>query len=441
MPFQFHSARFETPGSPADKVITGVGFQPKLLIIWACSADVDVFDVDYVINMGFASSSDTAKQRSFTVAMSDNSAVADAQSAWHTSAVFTDGFAGALGVGTLKSFDADGFTLNWNGFSSNWETGFLAMGGTDMTNATVGHFNAPSSTGLHQVTGLGFLPDFVFLLGTSHTTDNEIAFGPCNISFGVMNGVGEQAVSSNMSIDDVTTMDTARYQRTDKCLAIFNSTNSAALTHEAAFSTMDNDGFTLNFTTASGANKRVAYAAFQGPQTKITSMTTPIAGALPLSLPTTGLGLAPKAIILPSVDKTASSSIVTNSRFTIGGSGNPDNQWTTWTGSSDATANAVCAARCDSTKILRLATEAAAAGSSTTQALASLESLDEDGFTLNYTVIDAANAYEVIVIAFADAEAPEPITSAISSTSMQSLPLRTLGCDIADQDYIETVHV
>jgi hypothetical protein len=346
----------------------------------------------------------------------------------------------------LESFDSDGFTLHWfltDLVGSGFQYSFIVIGG-DVTEAKADSFTAPSTTGQHTVTGIGFIPDFVFLLGTNMTeddavVDDELSTFFTSHSFGCFNGVGEQAVNSVIIRGGVSTTDTARYQRTDKCLAMFSVTSTSTLTHEAEFVAMDTDGFVLNYTTASTANKRVAYLAFKGCQTKIATLTSQTVGSLPVSQPVTGAGLELKAVMFMTVCGTSSSSVQNHARQCFGFVTDGDNRSSKWTGSTDNVGTSICASMTDTDQCIRISTETASAGSSTTQAMADFVSYDEDGFTIEWDVIDASNAYEVIYIAFADTEAPPPILVS-TSTSMQSQTFDMLSSTNAESESISTVH-
>lgn len=456
MPFQFYTGRFTRPspnppdGIPFLQQITGVGFQPALLLIIGDSVStLDTYRADIGMYFGLASSSDTSKQRSFLIRDFDNESESFCETHWNTTSTLSDDPPPSGGGyrGVLYSFDSDGFTIQWTiqgVLGVGLQFSYIVIGG-DVSDATVGHFNAPSTTGEQAVTGLGFIPDFVFLLGTNMTADDTIINEDSNpeyssYSFGCFNGVGEQAVTSLHIRGKLATTDTARYQRTDKCLAMFTTNNTSTLTHEAEFVGMgESDGFVINYTTASVANKRVAYLAFKGCKTKISTITSPTVGSLPVTQATTGLALAPRAIMFSTVCATHSTSIQTNARQCFGFASAIDNRSSKWIGDRDNVADTITASMTDSDQVIRVGTEAASAGSSTTQALADFVSFDEDGFTLDWDVIDGSNAYEIVYITFADAEAPPPITSFSSTNLATGGAIAGVAIQTADLDHIETI--
>ncbi len=413
MVLEFEADTFVSRTGSGNQTITGVGFTPKVIILNSLVIPTfNSFTVgsDARFYFGFTASTTAVNQRSFFYYNYDGETTSDVDTGWHTSSIINDGVGGGSfdSLATLSTFNADGFVLNWsiNGsFTSGVNFDYIALGGDDITNASSGDFNTPNTTGDHAITGVGFRPDFVILLGTNYIVDDDVSATIGTYSLGYFNSNGEQAVSSIISEDGADTSDTARYQRVNKCLAMFAIADTTTLTHEATFVSMNNDGFTLNYTTASVANKRVAYLAVKGCQTKIGSFTSPTAGTAPVSQSTNGVGFQPRGIIFQTVGKTSGTSIVAHARMSFGYTNDPDDEFLTWFGDEDNVATTVTACRHDNSNCIRVSDEASSGGSTTTQALANFTQFDEDGFTLNWSVKDASNAYEVIYIALGDATA------------------------------------
>lgn len=453
MVFSFKVGRFQLPADAGASTTSysGVGFQPAAIFYSASSLNTNTFEADTNYQWGFASS--VSDQRSMGWHQQDNTAVSNTQSVTCDTDVWSDAKGTLVGNMELQSFDNDGFTLNIpSNRGDQWNVGYMAWGGDDLAGAKAGTFITPSTTGLKSVTGVGFIPDFVLLLMTGTDASNDTDFVGSE-SFGCFNGVGEQGCCSFAGEDNISTMDTARYQRADKCLAYVDDCDVSVITHEAEFSTMDSDGFTLNFTTAGescpgtggpGAgggfpNMIVYYLALKGPQSKIGSFESPTAGTAPVSQSVTGVGFQPKAAVMWTVGKTSGTSIVSNCRYSVGGVSDSSNQWCNWAGFGDNTANAVTAKRADDNRLIRISTENATAGSTTTQALADFTSFDSDGFTLNWSVKDASNAYQCIYFAFTDAQAPPPITSLSSTNNLTGNQIGGVAIQTAELDHIETI--
>lgn len=450
MPFQFKTGRVLSPQISGNVSYSGVGFKPKAMFFMATAQlPENQFNADAIYQFGFASDSDLSKQRGFGWNQQDGDGVSLLSTLLGNSGCWSD----AIGLSTnefrVQSFDSDGFTLHRpTTFGIHYQLGYLALGGDDLAAANVGTFLLPSSSGPLSVNGVGFVPDFVMMVATNalQSEINKTDFIDIGgSSFGCFNGIGEQGTCSFTAQNNVSTMDTSRLQRTDKCLVHISPCSPSTVTHEAEFDTMDTDGFTLDFTTAgtvcgTTSGRVVFYLAIQGPQTKIGSFETPTSGVLPVSQSVSGVGFVPRSLIQWSVGSTSGTSIVDHCRFTMGGASAADSRWCSWSAFEDNTGNAVTANRSDDNKVMRISTATAAAGSSTTQALADFSSFDGDGYTLSWSAYNSGAAYQVIYMAFADAQAPPPITSVVSSVNNLTGNLITgVGIQTADLDHVDTI--
>ncbi len=394
---------FQLQATNGDQVIAGVGFTPKVVMLFANrSTVVNSFGSDSAFVVGFAVDTTAANQKAWNMVCDDGNASSDVHGSWQIASVYSMQSASNTTLATLTALSDDGFTINIsiNTGVQDWVS-YVCLGGGDITNASIGHFNAPSATGDDAVTGIGFEPDFVLLLGTNRTVDNVSTDSVGSFSLGCFNNAGEQGVIAPFVKDGVGTMDTVRYQRVDKCLAMFNLADTTALTHEASFASTESDGFTLNYTTASVADKRVAYLALRGLRTKISSITSPTVGTPPVTQTVTGVGFEPRGMMFLSTGKTAGTTIIDHYRYSVGAA-NASSETCMWSGDEDAAAAAFTAHMVDDDACIRVSDEVASAASTTTQALADFTSLDSDGYTISWSTIDGSNAYQVIYIAFGD---------------------------------------
>lgn len=142
----------------------------------------------------------------------------------------------------------------------------------------VGLFNLPTSTGNFSVTGLGFQPDVVILLGAHNASrDNGCAF-----EVGAFDADGNQWALAERSVynsgpsflggllNKVTRMSRLR---SDRCLYHIGAQEGGgptSVTQSAAFVSMDADGFTLDFDAvgldSGGTVSRCTYYALKMPE-------------------------------------------------------------------------------------------------------------------------------------------------------------------------------
>lgn len=427
MVLNVHVGTFQSIAGTGNQSITGVGFTPKALIVWSHELNsLNSFSGDAVFDIGAASS--TTSERFLGMYNFDGSGTSDCLEVSSNVNFIGIDFSGEGTIDTranLTTLGSDGFTLNWTANTAgSTRFNYIAIGGDDLTNIASGEFSPPASTGDEATTGVGFMPDFV-LFFANNMTAAQVDQGVSNtgsVAVGCMNSAGEQGAVCVISEDARDIMETARYQRTDKCLAIFTKNDKASLSHEATFSSMDSDGFTINYTTAATADKNIMYLALKGIDTKIASFTSPTAGTAPVAQATTGVGFTPRGMIFLTVGNTASSSITDHIRLCMGAATASDEEADVWTGDENGAGSSITACRLDNASCIRISDETASAGSTTTQALADFTSLDEDGFTLNWSVKDGSNAYQVIYVALGDHTIDSGGTDARKSASTLIAP-------------------
>jgi hypothetical protein len=145
---------------------------------------------------------------------------------------------------TLTAFGSDGFTLNWTtGAGSAWIIHYMALGGTELTNANVVNWQAPSSAIDKAVTGVGFQPQCAI-----HITDGASSMGTTTTYdvhwIGAMDGTNEFHVT-NYCANAATTTNTTRSQAANYSAYAYTT----GLANKLAFKSWDADGFTMTATS------------------------------------------------------------------------------------------------------------------------------------------------------------------------------------------------
>lgn len=271
---------------------------------------------------------------------------------------------------------------------------FLAIGGG--RDAKAGSFVLNTSTGLQSITGVGFEPTLVIFIGAQTTLNanrNGAAF-----HLGVAGTVNQWA--GGWSAGDAVAAGTeGRYGiwRDDKCLAavISGATGpNPPLTFEAELDSMDADGFTIDITDAPDAAYAVAYLALRGGGYHVGTF---IADTTTGPQAITGVGFSPSAVFFASPQKTALG--VTDSAYISLGAGDDSDGRSIWGGSREGDVR--CDSRHHTGEVITHAHDAGSAPGSSLLAQAALQSLDGDGFTLDWVSTDGVARY-CSYIAFED---------------------------------------
>lgn len=374
------------PGSNGNRSITGLGFRPKALILYGTNQTAVGYSDQVFSCLGI---SDGTTDNCIGWRLDDNINPNGFPAYTYP---YTDQIWSADdGNATVVSFDADGFTLNWAsiGSSSSNRLSYVAFGGATLS-AKAGIIN-PNGTGNKSFTGVGFQPECLFLLHAHERTWNVEDASRVNLSFGVATSSSDQWSVDLVSFSGVNPSDDSSTLYTTRIDPWANG----------SLSSFDADGFTINWTN-SGAGVNMAYLALAdsaagttfkaGNETQKTSTGTKA---------TSGVGLAPGSVLFAGICKATTGSVQSDDYLTIGSYDGSSSQCA-WQGSTDGLGTTNTASRNSTSIVLSHSTPA-----STTNAEASVSSLDSDGFTLNWSTADAtARAFGYLAIGSAGGTNP-----------------------------------
>lgn len=381
------------------QAVTGVGFQPKALILYTAGNDVTGFSGDALPSLGFT----TGAANSYAVGnlaltgqattATSRSMAAKAVSIPHTAGT------GYFEEADLQSFDADGFTLNWTTVTNaagNIIVNYIALGGDDLTNAKAVQWESTSAaTGEKSITGVGFKPDCVlhassFIAAALPAPSADAYFG-----FGAMDKHGNQFTNGFSSGDNLNPSNTSRSQYTDAAITIPNNAGSADL-FKAKFVRMGSDGFTVDFVTAyTGANIKFMSLCLKGGSYKVGNFNK--AGSTGYQS-RSGVGFQPKGLVISGWGGTGGSGPSTNAESFLGAASSAASVKGMNVSDQDGKTTTV-AQGYQSDSILTMVSMVTA---STLDGQASFASFDNNGFTLNWTTNWADTNPVVCYLAFGD---------------------------------------
>lgn len=393
-PLQSKGGSFSKRQGVGDQQVTGVGFQPKALILFGTTQSSEGFAGGYQVSVGFSDGSNSGSiggwswdHHNFPVGGSDADCAQVDKSGQPAALLYVETIGGIAAAATVRSLDPDGFTLDWSvdKYGKPWIIHYLAIGGDELTDARVGMLDAANHVAGKVSYQTGFQPDLVFFLGVRYRTSYPHLNFPLNLSLGFATDEfhqGTVAVASEDAGRNPT--DTWRYQRTDRCIA-FLSPGSGDLESEAEFVSMDDDGFTLDWTDAASEDRSFYYLALKGGGYYVGNEAQPSGPTG--SVTTTGLGFEPVGLLLASFNRPASNVNEPDNRLSVGAASAPDQQASIWAGDTD---NVVNDTHTDKGSFGGAALVLSNADDPTAyDAAATLRSLDADGFTLGWTRADA----------------------------------------------------
>jgi hypothetical protein len=421
MAFQCEVGTWTPAAGTGNKTKTGLGFQPKALILWWDGGTADGYNIHVTNGLGWASSSATTDQSAIFWDANDGGSTTLTARAHYDGIIASSSTLGAGSMDVLArlvSFDAAGWTINFSSQTVNQRYGYLALGGSDLTNVKVGRFASPGATGNQDVTDPGFTPDCVLFMGASLatlTTTTSIADATITLGAG-LSSAARWAVAGNMHSGQTMTagVDAMTHQRTDACL--LGLTNAAAIDFQADYVGGIANGFQINWSDLPGtASLLFGYLALQGGQYAVGASAKPT-GAATANQDVT-VGFAPVGLFLQSWGNAASTTITADFDLALGFS-DGTNENTAWSQELDVTLPTEANHRSVATKALTKSQ-----GPSTTQAECDSDFVSvANGFRLAWTTNDAV-ASEICYVALGSAAAATGIPPGLGPVVGEQAPL------------------
>ncbi|MGO9095117.1 MAG: IPT/TIG domain-containing protein, partial [Bryobacteraceae bacterium] len=424
------AGRLTQPTATGEQAVTGLGFQPKVVLFWMTGNTSDGSAANVQLSVGAATSS--TNQWCFAGSAQDGSSTGLAP-VRHNS---TTAVAGAVAVGSasvlaeaqLTSLDPDGFTLTWTAADSvPRQVTYLALGGISLTNAYAGSYNLPTATGLMAVTGVGFQPTALLVLANpgSQTALPYVESGSLNYESGfyvpvsVLSGDDASVLFQNDALGSASSYEAAS--------VVTTAISTTGVISQARVQTFGSNGFTLNFSAVSGLATPEFYVAVQGPLLLSGSFNQ----AASFGNQAVSMGFQPAAVLFSSTDRASSSAVVPGAKLSLGVATSSTNRFAMFVGANSGIPTAASQS-IDSTEALDMMTPAGA--SPTTQAAFDFVSNNAaGGFTINNTAVDGTSR-QVIYMAIGQPVAAAPSFSpsgGIYSTAQTvSLSTTTSGASI-----------
>lgn len=397
----------------------GLATTPKAMIFWTTGRNNEAFGTSFHYSFG---ATDGTTSRCSSAASQDNQGTSNASRRISTTPITIVEWGETLiAEASFVSWDATNVTLNWTTNNNQaYVIHFVAIGGTDVQAKVLG-WNMPTATGNFSVTGSGFRPDLVIHshVGSGYTGAIGSSATNAAIATGVMDTEGAISSSEILIVDAAGTSDTQRNQSTAACFTAIN--NTPDLTKLATLASMDNNGFTLNFSVANGNAANAFSLALKGLNSHTGAFNKSTAAA-PASQTVTGVGFTPTFVFFSSFMDVAQGTPVAQGRYGQGASDgttegsstflDTDGQGTTSVDSIDKTSKVFV--KVDN-------------NTPTINAEADLTAFTTTGFTLNWTTNDNV-ATQIVYFVLAPL-APTKVTlksfEALQSGSQVQLHWRT----------------
>lgn len=232
--------------------VSAPGFQPDLVIAWSNNNDT----TNWVSSIGWATNEGgSIVQRALALLDSNADASMIVESRLATNRfVGHPSPGGSVSTVELTSFDANGFTVTTRDASQAKAFSYLAIKFSGLSVKTLTSA-APTSTGSQAVTGVGFTPQFGFMVqGEFAAVDTQ--YGSDN---GEVQGISAFTASASASAataheDSDTTSNTESMTDSKVCRTRKDAADYATCT----LTSFDSDGATFNYTATNGTARQRA---------------------------------------------------------------------------------------------------------------------------------------------------------------------------------------
>lgn len=392
MSFSAKVGNFTKLGGPTTgtQAITGVGFTPKVLILWTFGGTSDAtFNTNRARwTLGYAVGTAAVDQFSHHGSYLSSNSSHFRRSSQN---IFCAGEAANVTTGALSSFDSDGFTINWtvNNVTDTSIVHYLALAGTEVSGKVL-EFGSPAGTGNFSRTGAGFQPNLVLLTGQGDVS-LDVTDGSASPRLGAFTTTDKSAASAFYASSSPNTI--ADRGHDVKAYLVVNVTPAFSVVWD--FVSMDADGFTMNQTTTDGSGRRNGALCLNVPHVAVGKFQKST-GTAPVSQSISGLGFSPTALLLFGDQfETNASPSATGAKLGIGGSDGTTSEAGAMEGPHGVVAASATVRGYDMTGAAYVKIDN---NTGTIDAVATLSSFDAGGFTLNWTTNDAI-ATEISYIA------------------------------------------
>jgi len=397
--FKVKQGTFIKSTTTGTQTVSGVGFQPKAVIFWWTRQTS--YGELAAVRIGYGTATyygGTYQNRGVAFASDDAAGTSNAgkrRSETYCIIILSNGAPTLAAQASVTEFNSDGFVLNWETNEVRSDIiHFIALGGSDLTNAKAGTFSLTTATGTQDITDVGFQPDFLMFLWTyTETVDTNTAHAEIGMGF-AMSSTKRGALVVN-SEDGRATMDTWRQQRTDACILTLVP-SSGGQDAIIDFSQFLSNGFQITKSDAPGVATPIFYLALDGGQYDVGNFDSPTTTG---DQDITGILFQPKLVMLATQGRSAGTAIGSHAELAFGAATSSTQRGCTWFEDPDGLADSDNEQETLNTKVIQWR-DRTATNTFTLRGSADFNSFLSNGFRLSWSNISETAGRQVIYAAF-----------------------------------------
>jgi hypothetical protein len=308
---------FALPNPSANIVITGLGFQPKIIFFWSMAqtsgSNALGVAINSYLNRNFGAADGTNQWCQSFYEKDGETGGGFTQVACTSVYCIVHGKGNTSGPNdpystySLHSMDSGGFTLYPQTAGSAPAVGtvrifYLALGGSDITGTALGTISETGSTGSENITGLGITPACVLTALSGVSAESLYAsaqnYATSCLNVGFSDGTN-QATVVHMAAGQGSNNQELHYGQHNECYSGVTRTGVATptLNNRGYIDTFVSGGFTIHRTVSVGTYS-LCYAAIAGLKAHVGSFATKTDTSTHMAQ--TGCGFSPAAALILS---------------------------------------------------------------------------------------------------------------------------------------------
>jgi hypothetical protein len=264
-----HVGWFRSPGTTGLSAVTGVPFQPNLVMLYSHGGKVDGFQVGN--NYMFGASDGNNE---FCTSATDEDGVVTSNSfMYHLSSgcvnILNENTGASVAQASLNTFNVSGFVLDWSAVDPELIINYIAI--KEPAAAVLSNYVHDTGLGLQTVEGADFRPKFVLETSLDVTGVNVLTNG-YNFSFGYATNEFGDACMYNHSLDGVGTSETRRFLGSG--MLTEDRTQDKHIISRSVFRSFTDNGHIQEWLVTSGATARIGGAIWIGEYSPLAQSTT-----------------------------------------------------------------------------------------------------------------------------------------------------------------------
>lgn len=384
------------PGTTGPVSYTDIGFQPKYGLFYANKLTSTGFGINRNFSFGIAAEDTTC--RGITHTAGDAQTAANTTGRRHHNDILclidcAGGIVTPTTVGDLTSWDSLGFTINWINVNDGLIVlNYLVVGGDEITDTWCGTILSPTVTGSVAYTDPAFRPDLLVTATTGEQNTVPGSFTQCRIAIGMATGPSAQ---QSLTVHDADLIPTQVASMMNA--KVIQVENLGSTKHQADLTSIDSLGWTLDWQVVNATVTPIFVLAVKGGSYYVGRDTQKTSTGLQSK---SDMPFSPKGLLFMGIDRDDSDTkSVTLSKLSMGGT-DGTSQSAIWGESTDNVSTTDCNSyRATDGVIVH------GSNSSTLDAKAAIDSLDPNGYTLDWLSADAV-ARQSIVLGIGSPSAP-----------------------------------